>query len=126
VSPTPALAPAAARAEVQKRERRLRYRYPINLEFEYQALNQGRDQLHGYGKTLNISRGEILFQANDLLPAHGPIELVVNWPFLRGGSGLKLVAGGRIVRSDTKGITVKSFATNSAQGRFAPRERPTA
>ena len=56
--------------------------------------------------------GGVLFESDDLLlPAGGPIELAMNWPFLLEGiCSLKLVMRGRIVRCDpnSKAAAVKA------------------
>ena len=65
----------------------------------------------GVGRTLNVSSGGVLFESDDLLPAGGPIELAMNWPFLLEGiCSLKLVMRGRIVRCDpnSKAAAVKA------------------
>jgi hypothetical protein len=92
--------------ETARSEQRLRMRYPIRLEVEYRLLDAS--QLAGFGRTNNISSGGIFFAAKDPLPAHGLIELAINWPFLLDGvCHLKLVMRGRIVRSDTTGTAVQ-------------------
>jgi len=92
-------------------DQRLNGRYPIILELQYKLLNKGRVEHLGAGRTLNISSGGVLFEADGLLPPTGPIELALSWPFLLEGiCNLKLVMRGRIVRCDTRSraIAVKT------------------
>jgi hypothetical protein len=89
----------------------LNERYPITLELQYKLLSGGRVEQLGVGRTLNVSSGGVLFESDDLLPAGGPIELAMNWPFLLEGiCSLKLVMRGRIVRCDpnSKAAAVKA------------------
>jgi len=100
-----------APAEINSGDQRLNGRYPITLELQYKLLNKGRVEHLGVGRTLNISSGGVLFEADGLLPPTGPIELALSWPFLLEGiCNLKLVMRGRIVRCDTssRAIAVKT------------------
>ncbi len=126
---SPALARAAARLllETHRTDQRLHQRYPIALKVEYKLLKKGRVDRLGSGRTMNISSGGILFEADNPLPTHSQVELAVEWPFLlEGVCALKLVMRGRIVRSDTKGIAVQiqhhEFRTAGAR----PLRGPTA
>jgi hypothetical protein len=90
-------------------DRRSKRRYPIHLEVQYKLLKHRRVERLGAGRTLNISSGGVLFEADGLLPGSGPIELALNWPFLLHGScNLKLVMRGRIVRSNERAIAIRA------------------
>jgi hypothetical protein len=103
----PALVNFARLLETNRPDQRSCRRYPITLEVEYKLLNKGRVERLGSGKTLNMSSGGVFFEATDTLPAEGPIELVMNWPFLlEGVCPLKLVMRGHIVRRDGQRIAV--------------------
>jgi hypothetical protein len=102
---------AVASAETSPGDQRVNGRYPITLQLQYKLLNKGRVEQLGVGRTLNISSGGVLFEADGLLPPTGPIELALSWPFLLEGiCNLKLVMRGRIVRCDTgsRAIAVKT------------------
>lgn len=102
-----ALSPVVATPE--STDRRSKRRYPIALELQYKLMKHRRVERLGSGRTLNISSGGILFEADGLLPANGPIELALSWPFLLHGScGLKLVIRGRIVRTHDKAIAIRA------------------
>ena len=89
-------------------DQRLHGRYPIALELQYKLLNKGRLERIGFGRTVNISSDGVLFEADCRLPAGGPIELAMNWPYLLDGVvTLKLVMSGHVVRSDARAIAVK-------------------
>jgi hypothetical protein len=107
---------AARRTHVAPSERypgdqRSNSRYPISLKVQYKLLDKGRVQHLGVGRTLNISKGGVLFEADDLslVPARGTIELEMSWPFLlEGACSLRLIMRGRIVRVDANVIAVKA------------------
>jgi len=81
-------------------DQRSRGRYPISLELQYKLFRGDEVQQTGMGRTLNISSTGVLFETQDRLPAHGQVEVSMQWPFLlQGVCGLKLVMRGRIVRS---------------------------
>lgn len=104
-----ALHRAVAVSTQGRSDRRAKHRYPINLDVQYKLLKHRRVERLGSGRTLNISSGGVLFEADGLLPANGPIELALHWPFLLHGScNLKLVMRGRIVRMDDKAIAIKA------------------
>ena len=104
-----ALSSAAASPAEKSRDRRSKRRFPINLEVQYKLMKHRRVERLGSGRTLNISSGGVLFQADGLLPTTGPIELALNWPFLLHGScGLKLVIRGRIVRTHNNATAVRA------------------
>ena len=90
-------------------DRRTKRRYPIHLEVQYKLLKHRRVERLGAGRTLNISSGGVLFEADGLLPLSGPIELALNWPFLLHGScNLRLVMRGRIVRASERVVAIRA------------------
>jgi hypothetical protein len=119
-----------APAETISGDQRLNGRYPITLELQYKLLHKGRVEHLGVGRTLNISSGGVLFEADGLLPPTGPIELALSWPFLLEGiCNLKLVMRGRIVRCDTgsRAIAVKAeYHEFHTAGVRAPKVRTIA
>ena len=109
MSPAPALAPVVGFLEPHHVDQRLNRRYPIALEIEYKLLRKGRVERLGLGRTLNISSGGVLFEANEPLPAGSSIELLMHWPLLLAGvCPLKLVIHGNVVRSDVRGVAVRT------------------
>ena len=103
--PTSATAPAQARQSDQ----RLHHRYPVELELRYTLLNKEQPARLGSGKSLNISSGGVLFNADGVLPPSGPIVLTMKWPYLLDSAvALELVISGRIVRSYANAIAVKA------------------
>ena len=109
MSPAPALARTVRFFESHHVDQRLNRRYPITLEVEYKLLCKGRVERLGLGKTLNVSSGGVLFEAKDSLPAGSSVELMMQWPFLlEGVCPLKLVIHGSVVRSDNKGVAIRT------------------
>ena len=82
-------------------ERRSSGRFPIAEELRYHVLDQRGGQLDGSGTTVDMARGGIRFQTSTP-PSQGRLlEVSVNWPVaLEGTCPLKLVAVGRVVRSN--------------------------
>ena len=110
-------------------ERRTKRRYPIHLDVQYKVLKHRRIERLGCGRTVNISSGGLLFEADDALPDSGPIEVALTWPFLLHGScNLKLVVRGRIVRANERWFAVRAdfheFRTAGANAK--PGETPEA
>lgn len=85
----------------RKSERRSSGRFPIHQEVVYTLL-EGRNRCDaGAGKTVDMSSGGILFTTSEALHPGKRLELAVNWPArLDGTCRLKLVAMGRVVRSE--------------------------
>jgi hypothetical protein len=74
---------------------------PIEREVRYKVLG-GKKSIKqvGLGKTLNMSSGGVLFTTETPLPAGERVELAVSWPAQLNHVLLKLVAIGRMVRTD--------------------------
>ena len=82
-------------------EQRSHKRFPISLDVQYKQLRRGRVAQHGSGRTINISSGGVLFDAESPLTPGTNVEIMVNWPFLlEGVCPLKLVMRGRVVRTE--------------------------
>jgi hypothetical protein len=84
-----------------KIDRRESARFPLREDLKYKLLHSKNNTVSGIGKTLNMASGGILFTTEDTLPLGRIVELSVNWPArLDGTCPLKLVAVGRIIRSE--------------------------
>lgn len=89
-------------------ERRETDRFPIENELRYKLIEARRLAETGRGRTLNMSSGGILFTAEAPIPVGRRVELSVDWPAqLNEHCGLKLVALGKVVRSDTATAAVR-------------------
>jgi hypothetical protein len=73
-------------------------------EVRYKVLGRKRSvEKVGSGKTLNISGGGVLFTTESTLVEGELVVLAVSWPaLLNGVLPLKLVAQGRVVRTEEK------------------------
>jgi hypothetical protein len=89
------------RFRTKKAERRSSGRFPIHQEVVYTLLDGKTRSEACAGKTVDMSSGGILFTTAEALNPGKRLELAVNWPArLDGTCRLKLVAMGRIVRSE--------------------------
>jgi hypothetical protein len=84
-------------------DRRATDRFPIQNDLRYKVMEGKAIQIDGRGRTRDMSSGGILFSMEARLPAGYRVELSVDWPAqLNETCGLKLVALGKIVRSDAE------------------------
>ncbi len=82
-------------------ERRENSRFPFREEVRYRLLNRTAIGPSGAGETVNMSSSGVLFSTQEQLPWGQLVEVAVNWPAkLDGACALKLVAVGRVVRSE--------------------------
>ena len=80
---------------------RSRQRFPIDLPLQYKIVRDYRVIGTGTGKTVDMSSGGIAFATNETLKIGAHVELSICWPVLLDGScPMKLVAEGRVLRSD--------------------------
>jgi len=89
-------------------ERRRHRRYPLRLEVRYKLLHVGHTVQTGSGRTVNLSTGGVLFEVDRALPLRNEIMLDIAWPALLDGvQHLKVVASGRVVRSEGRTVAVR-------------------
>jgi len=82
-------------------DRRNGRRYDISLEVQWKLMHRRRVVVSGSGRTRDLSSHGILFEAGRRLAVGYVLELSVAWPvLLHGTAPMKLVASGRVVRSD--------------------------
>ncbi len=70
----------------------------------------GRQRLvdQGAGKTVNASRGGILFDAGRPLPIGANIELRIKWPVRLRQVTLELLIWGRTIRNERRGTAIRT------------------
>ncbi len=100
-------------------DRRATDRFPIESDLRYKLMEARHILETGQGRTLNMSSGGILFTAETRLLVGRRVELSVEWPAqLNENCGLKLVALGRIVRSNSETAAIRiekyDFRTRAA------------
>jgi hypothetical protein len=89
-------------------ERRESSRFPIQEELQYRILSSKAERISGMGRTLDMSSSGILFTTKERLHLGRLVEVSVNWPARLGGTcPLKLVAVGRVVRSEPSRAALK-------------------
>jgi hypothetical protein len=82
-------------------ERRDADRFPLECDVRYRIMNRKSGDEVGAGKTLNMSSNGVLFTTDGLLIPGRRVELAISWPAqLNSNVPLKLVARGRVVRSE--------------------------
>lgn len=92
---------AAVKAEKDKNDRRGADRFPIEREVRFKVLNRKSPDEIGTGKTINMSSNGVLFTTDQYLLPGRRLEISISWPAqLNSKVSLKLVARGRVVRSE--------------------------
>ena len=82
-------------------DRRHKRRYSIQLAVQYKIVKNYLVVGTGSGHSLNLSSNGIAFATAQPLKVGSYLELAISWPVLLNQScPLKLVASGRVVRSD--------------------------
>ena len=109
-------------------DRRGNSRFPIVRDLRYRLLSSRVNPEWGVGTTLDISSSGILFAAESPLPLGRRLEISISWPAqLNGKCALKLLARGRITRSQGKEVAVQmdkyEFRTQGARG-LLPQSQP--
>jgi hypothetical protein len=92
----------------RKDERRADRRYPLVAEIEYR-IRYGRSRTEtGRGKTIDISRTTVFFQAMEPVPVGTPIEVSIPWPArLQGTVPLSLVVTGITVHARSECVALR-------------------
>src|SRR5437588_6391815 len=109
-------------------DRRCKRRYPLELAVQYKVMKNYLVMGTGTGNSLDMSSGGIAFSTGAPLKIGSYLELSISWPVLLNQScPLKLVASGRVVRSDRQCTAMsldryefrttgaKAFHANAAQ-----------
>ena len=82
-------------------DRRTYRRYELELDVRWKLMHRRKVLESGTGRTRDLSSHGILFEAGRGIPAGSQIEAAIAWPArLHGVAPLKLLAVGRVVRSD--------------------------
>jgi hypothetical protein len=100
-------------------ERRQSERFSMERDVRYQVLAKRGAEERGGGKTINISSRGVLFTCQRDLQPGKRVQLCINWPVpLNDKCALKLVARGRVVRSEEGRAAIEiqqhEFRTQSA------------
>ncbi|HMD50031.1 MAG TPA: PilZ domain-containing protein [Bryobacteraceae bacterium] len=97
------LAGAKMSLEKEKDDRRSADRFPIEREVRYKVLSRksSTEGESGMGMTVNMSSNGVLFTTDRYLLPGRRLEVSISWPAqLNAKVALKLVARGRVVRSE--------------------------
>ncbi len=110
-----------------RREHR-RYDFPLGMRYAYRL--EGVD-FGGTGRTVDLGRGGVRYQAEDAPPVGASIELTIEWPFLLHNiCPLELKIWGKVLRNDGSGTAVimhryefrtcgtRSFHQDDAEGKI--------
>ena len=89
-------------------DRRRDKRYEIDLEVKWKLIRRRKVLDTGTGRTMDISSGGLLLEAERPLPVGLNLELSITWPvMLHNVAPLQLVVSGRIVRARGKQVAVR-------------------
>src|SRR5271167_1528554 len=94
------------RTEIIHGDRRLdrRYQYEMDLRFTYEL---GSAMQFGSGHTVDLSRGAVLFVAENPPPDGADVELRIAWPYLlQNVCPLELVVRGTTATSGNRGTVL--------------------
>jgi c-di-GMP-binding flagellar brake protein YcgR len=87
--------------EAGRSDRRRTDRFPLSCELVYRMSGKRLAHEQGSGTTIDMSSGGILFRCDRQLLPGKRIEMAISWPAqLDNRCGLKLIARGRVVRTD--------------------------
>jgi hypothetical protein len=91
---------------IQLCDRRVACRYRLELPTRFSSYHQGV-ACTGSGRTVELSRHAVLFQAGDLPNCGDSIDLEIEWPVrLQKICPLVLLVQGMIVRTDPRGAVL--------------------
>jgi hypothetical protein len=117
------LAGAKMSLEKEKDDRRSADRFPIEREVRYRVLSRksSTEGESGMGVTVNMSSNGVLFTTDRYLLPGRRLEVSISWPAqLNSKIALKLVARGRVVRSEEGRAAIEihqyEFRTQANQG----------
>jgi hypothetical protein len=106
-----------------KDDRRGADRFPIEREVRYKILSRKNavEDEGGFGTTVNMSSNGVLFTTDRYLLPGRRLEVSISWPAqLNSKVALKLVARGRVVRSEEGRAAIEihqyEFRTQASQG----------
>ena len=106
-----------------KDDRRGADRFPIEREVRYKILSRknSAEEDGGSGVTVNMSSNGVLFTTDRFLLPGRRLEVSISWPAqLNSKIALKLVARGRVVRSEEGRAAIEihqyEFRTQAKQG----------
>lgn len=88
--------------------RRSDRRYSINLDLRWKLIRRRRVLDTGTGRSIDLSSGGILIEADRPLPVGLNVELSLSWPaMLHNVAPMQLVIAGRIVRSAGRQVGIR-------------------
>jgi hypothetical protein len=95
-------------ADTGAEERRRDRRYPIALDLRWKLIYRQKVQGEGVGRTIDLSSGGILFDADRYLPSGMRVEISISWPvLLRDVAPMQLMISGRVVRSNESQVAIQ-------------------
>jgi hypothetical protein len=96
------------KSDQKDKQRRTADRFPMDREIRYRVLERKSTEPFRLGKTVNMSSNGVLFTTDHFLNPGRYMELSISWPAqLDSKVALKLMARGRVVRTDQNGAAVQ-------------------
>jgi hypothetical protein len=91
-----------------EKQRRSADRFPMDREVRFRVLERKSSEPFQLGKTINMSSNGVLFSTDQFLNPGRYLEIAINWPAqLDSKVALKLMARGRVVRTDQNSAAVQ-------------------
>jgi hypothetical protein len=108
-------------------DRRADRRYAICLNVQWRLVHRRRVVDSGFGRTIDLSSHGILFEAGRRLAAGRFLELSIAWPaLLHDTAPMKLVASGRVIRTDGTLVAIRMTRHEFFTGGIGPDQRQAA
>ena len=100
--------PPAKRDQRVDHDRRSHHRYPVSMDLEYRLSSPEGHLQVGRGRTINLSSGGVLFEAEATVPLNTTVEMSILWP-LRSEHQVRfeLHVTGKTVRARDRQVAVK-------------------
>lgn len=96
------------RDQKMNHDRRSHRRYPVSVDLEYSLSSPEGHLRVGRGRTINLSSGGVLFEAEATVPVNTTVEMSISWP-LRSEHQVQfgLHVTGKTVRAKDRQVAVK-------------------
>jgi PilZ domain len=99
--------PPAKRHPRVDHDRRSHRRYPVSVDLEYSLSSPDGYLQVGRGRTINLSSGGVLFEAEATVPENTTVDMSISWPRSEHQVQFELHVTGKTVRAKDRQVAVK-------------------